>query len=277
MIKNVESKDEYGGFAIKRHAEGDPPYDVKDSYQRFDFRKALNPMVMGAVGLTSLERMKKKDPGFSRIAVAFQEGAWTISNAFGSDSLYGDCGLFQWSAIEHSGTHGAPDYAKELGSWDYQADGYSIEEVSNYVKVAAKKYGASLAGIAELDKRWIYAKSIYMNMSELMSGAAETAVEQGYTPPSGDELNSRDIVMQALLSMDKKDMKDLLVHTVEIADPAILPDGVSADALKGMPAAMFQKMLPTVLPTFPDSFSCISSPHKLILNYFQLILIQTLF
>lgn len=251
----VESEGAYGGFAVRRHAKDDPPYQVDDEiYQRYDFRKGLNPLVMGAVGATMLERTRNREPGFTRLGLAFQEGAWTVANAFGSDSLYGDGGLYSWSMLENTGTHGAPDFPAELGTWDYEAEGVTREEVSRAVKKAAKFYGASLAGIAEVDQRWFYRKSIYMDMSELLSGAGEMAEEQGLEMPEIGKASGREVVMQAMLSMEAKDTKALLVRTVKMADPEILPEGMNPTAAKAIPVLMIHRMLPTVMPTMSREY-----------------------
>lgn len=247
----VESKEEYGGFAIKRHLPDDPPYEVDDSiYGRFDFRKAMNPMVMGAVGTTAMIRNQNGDRGFSRLGLALQEGAWTVANAFGSFSLFGDNGLVSWMPLENTGTAGAPDYARELGRWDYEADGMTIEQVNQAVKKAAKLYGASLVGITEVDQRWFYSRSIYMDMDELLRGAVETASEQGIDLAPKNTLSGREAILFAMQSMDKTDLKDLVVYTIELADPAIRPDGVTPATAKAAPAGMLQSLLPTVVPTF---------------------------
>jgi reductive dehalogenase len=231
------------------------PYQVDESiYKRYDFRKALNPMMMGAVGSTMLERTRKKAKGFSRMGLAFQEGAWTLQNVFGTDSLFGDEGLYSWQPLEHTGTHGAPDFPKELGRWDFKADNCTTREVSQAIKTVAKFYGASLVGIANVDQRWFYSKSIYMQMSKLMSGAVDLAAEQGIEMPAVGVPSGRDIIFKALQSMENKAMKDFVIHTLEVADPTILQQGMTAAAGRMMPAGVLHSMLPTVVPTFSKEY-----------------------
>jgi reductive dehalogenase len=240
---------------MSEKSKAQKPYQVDDTiYKRYDFRKALNPMMMGAVGNTMLERTRKKAKGFSRMGLAFQEGAWTLQNAFGTDSLFGDEGLYSWQPLEHTGTHGAPDFPKELGKWDFKADNYTTQQVSQAVKTVAKFYGASLVGIANVDQRWFYSKSIYMQMSKLMSGAVDLAAEQGIEIPVFGTPSGRDVILKALQSMENKKMKDFVIHTLEVADPSILQQGMSAAAGRMMPATVLHSMLPTVVPTFSKEY-----------------------
>lgn len=250
----VESEEEFGGFAIRRHKKEDPPYKVDDHYQRFDMRKALNPLTMGTVGITALIRAQNGELGFSRPGLALEEAGWTVSNAFGSFSLFGDGGLYSWTPLVNAGFHGAPDYGKELGPWDFESEGYSLEDVTRSVKKAAKLYGASMVGVAELDQRWFYGKSVYMDSDELMRGVVGEAAAEGVDLSKASELSGPEILMATMQNMDKQNLKDFVIHTVEIADPSMLPEGVSVAALRAMPASMLQAMLPTVVPTFSKEF-----------------------
>jgi reductive dehalogenase len=254
-LLNISLKGEEMKTPVRKLTKDNPPYQVNEHlYKRFDMRKALNPMVMATTGFTALVRVQKGGPGFSRLGLAFEEGAWTVANAFGSFNLFGDKGLIPWEPLKNVGFHGAPDYAEELGPWDYQSDGWSIEKVTQRVKKVAKLYGASLVGIGEVDQRWFYANSIYMDMDELLRGEMSKAEAKGEGIATVEELTGRDIVFRAMQSMDKDQLKNLVIRTVEKADPSIRPDGVSPIAAKTMPAGMLKSMLPTVVPTFSVEF-----------------------
>ena len=85
----VESQEEFGGFVIRRHSKEDPPYQVDDNiYKRYDFRKGLNPLFMGAIGATMLAKVQNKEQGFSRLGLAFQEGAWPSVNTLRPQPRY---------------------------------------------------------------------------------------------------------------------------------------------------------------------------------------------
>lgn len=205
--------------------------------------------------MTSLARIQNGGgPGWNRLGLALAEGAWTVSNAFGSMSLFGDGGLYSWFPIEHCGTHGAPDFAKELGRYDFAAEGLTAADMTNATKKAAKLYGASMVGVAEVNEKWFYSKSIYMDMDELLRGATEDAIAQGIDLTAGSEMSARDQLVAAMQSMEPKELKQFLIASLDVADKALWPPGVSPTSAKTMPANMLHSMLPTVLPSFQKEY-----------------------
>jgi len=62
----------------------------------------------------------------------------------------GNRGLASWIPLAGTRT----PIAASAGQW--QPDGYSPEEVTHIVKTVSKFFGASLAGVSEMDERWIY-------------------------------------------------------------------------------------------------------------------------
>jgi reductive dehalogenase len=249
----VESKEEFGGFAIKRHSKKDPPYQVDDSiYQRPDMRKALNPLVMAAQGPNSLVKLASKE--YTRLECAFESSAWTVAMGLGTGGVKGNIGLYSWSALPGAGEPGGADFTV-LPKWNPAEDGISVEKLTQMVKKIGKFYGASLVGIAPVDERWFYEKSIDMDMNEMFAGADEVAAEAGIKVSTATSTGSvRDIVMAAMLKMNKDDMKNLVVKVAGRVDASLLPEGVTPAVMATMPAFLFQKMLPDVITTFQPEF-----------------------
>ncbi|MEX1275502.1 MAG: reductive dehalogenase [Bacteroidota bacterium] len=156
------SPDQYGGFLIRQQAEGEPPHEVDDAmYQRFDQRNEVfsrqqwDPIIQEAEAPFANvvpNHMKNNDKGFTQLDYAFYTAAWAVATTLGSaaGSVGGsNDGLFSWNPLG--------GFAAQLyGSPQWKSDKWTPEETSSIVKTAAKFYGASMAGIAELDERWLY-------------------------------------------------------------------------------------------------------------------------
>jgi reductive dehalogenase len=157
----LASQSEYGGFLVRRLTEGERPYQVDEArYRRFDQRNEVfsrgdwDPRVIESEkpfeGVETYH-IEKNDSGYTRLDYAFSDAAWTVASALGSGagSIGGsNGGLYSWQTL------GGGAGLNELPPWD-PAD-WKPDEVAHIVKKAARFYGASLSGIAELDERWIY-------------------------------------------------------------------------------------------------------------------------
>lgn len=160
----VYSPDQYGGFFVRKLSDNEPPYEVDESiYERFNQKNEVfsrsdwDPIIQeseapykGAIG----EHLKNRDKGFTRLDYAFYTAAWSVATSLGSSSGAvggSNGGLYNWNPL---GTFAARMYGQNLPPWDF--GDWSSEDVSHIAKTAAKFYGASLAGITELDERWIY-------------------------------------------------------------------------------------------------------------------------
>ena len=165
----VISPEEYGGFLIRRHAKGDPPYQVdKSMYQRFDQQHDLFSRLSWDATLrenflfeapkAAVKRMKANKPGSSRLDFAFSTASWTVASTLGtmSGSIDGaHRGLYSIAPLPDSFMSTFP--LTQMGPWE--PENLSPQDVSVIVKKAARFYGASLVGIAEVDERWIYSRS----------------------------------------------------------------------------------------------------------------------
>ena len=92
-----------------------------------------------------LRNITKKRRGYTRIDYALAEAAWTVHDVW-TDA-------FNWNRLAR------PEGPSLMGEKWYK-DPYkieNIEELTIKLKKAAKIYGASLVGITELDRRWLYA------------------------------------------------------------------------------------------------------------------------
>lgn len=183
------SSEAWGGFLIRRRAKSDPPYQVDDSiYQRFNqhnevfSRARWDPEIVDAeapYASVSQERMQANELGFTQLDFAFYTAAWTVATTLGTaaGAVGGsNGGLYSWGPL---GGFAARIYGAGVPPW--KPEDYSPQEVSDIVKKAAKFYGASLSGIAEIDERWIYSHRDtkgYSNPSDIVAPIIFDDVEQ---------------------------------------------------------------------------------------------------
>ena len=252
----VESEEQFGGFLIRRYTKDNPPYQIDDSqYHRPDFRKVNDMPSLLAMEPNALDKMEAKESGYSRYEGALHSSAWTLAMGLGTAGQMTNSGLYSWDVLKNAYGPGSPKFF-ELPRWDPAEDGLTTEDVTKIVKKAGKFYGASLVGIAPVDERWFYSNVIDMDPFELLGGGIqEIAADMGVEiPDSSGTASPRILVQDAMLRMDKKDMKALIVRAAESVDESALPDGLSVGAIKTMPAGMFQSMLPMVIKTFSNEF-----------------------
>jgi reductive dehalogenase len=248
----VESKEDFGGFTIRRHSHDNPPYKLDESiYKRHDVRRSLDALKMNIQMDTGLIKLDVGD--YTRYDSAFHNASWLLAMGLGTNGTQTDTGLFSWHQIPNADGPGMAAF-HELSRWDPADDGLKTEDVTAIVKKAAKFYGASLVGIAPMDERWFFSKVYNVDLADLLDDAASYAIEAGIEVPKAGKVSGRDIIQDAMLAMDKNDMKDMIIQVSTNADPAIMPEGVTVGALRAMPAGMFQKMLPNVIRTFSPEF-----------------------
>jgi len=127
------------------------PYLVDDSiYRPFSsqmtvFSRVIWDDASKVYGKEIYERVPKiiaqKKPGYSRVDFAAQSASWTVYNHFR--------GAFSWNRLQQPGRGEAlgelPQYIPE-----------NLKNLTAQVKKVANFYGASLVGIAKLDRRWVY-------------------------------------------------------------------------------------------------------------------------
>ncbi len=159
----LSSLERYGGFRVRQHPAGAAPHDVDDStYQRFDAKNsAFGRMVWDRAMQESFAASKRsvseviasKKRGFRREDYALMGASWTVANAFKTGSSdHGDHqGLLRLEPFFTFPGRDAFD-----GPWDREH--LSDADITGMVKKAGQFLGASLVGIAPLDRRWIYSR-----------------------------------------------------------------------------------------------------------------------
>ena len=126
-----------------------PPYTVDpDAYTPFDARNTVfgrrlwdrDAVFYGQeLHARAADRIAQGDAGYSRVEFSRMRAAWTVASHFH--------GAYDWDRL------GEPDAVlTELGMHPV-AD---RAQMSAQIKETAQMYGASLVGIAALDRRWIY-------------------------------------------------------------------------------------------------------------------------
>lgn len=153
----VESEEEYSGFLVEKLSGDKPPYEydpnvLKRMNEKFTIfsRNVWDPARQDRPkeDLTKIRLVDKggKEPNQTRLDYALQAAAWA-SAAMGGGPAY------EWS-VQTGQIKGLLQYG--LAPWDPADIDMSWEEASLAVKHAALFYGASLAGIAELNPLWVY-------------------------------------------------------------------------------------------------------------------------
>jgi reductive dehalogenase len=155
----VESPDEYGGFLVEKIRGKSFPYEydtktIKPMSEKsttfsrnfWDPARQDRPETKENLAHINLVQGKGKIPNQTRLDYALMAASWHGSRAGGGLS-------YSWDI--HSGMIqelGLP----ELGKWDPSDLSMTWEDASVSVKHAALFFGASQAGIAELNPLWLY-------------------------------------------------------------------------------------------------------------------------
>lgn len=235
-----------GGFLIRQHDIGSPPYEVTDSaYQRFDAKNAIfgrtfwddeyNEVLHQAENV-----YEPNEPGYERIDVALNGAAVFLGayNGTMSPMMGRHDGLL---ALDGS-VMGAPHGPSFEGQWDHSQ--YSPEEVAKIVKKAALFLGASLVGIAPLDERWVY--SAYYSQLNGDSGPIEFTDVDEVSIPEGQMAvkDAQDLILAELETWEGDDIKELLFEVMENIDPALLgEDAPDTSMLEMLPGSMIKQNL----------------------------------
>ena len=155
----VESESEYGGFLVEKLSAGRLPYECDDDvlhrmsekYTIFS-RNVWDPARQDRPGLrenmTHINLVEGEGlvPNQTRLDYALMAAAWRHAAMGGGDD-------YDWES-----TAGMVRGARfeQMGPWDPADLDTTWEDASLAVKHAALFYGASLAGIAELNPLWLY-------------------------------------------------------------------------------------------------------------------------
>lgn len=153
MEKNIARKEFRPKFTVRRDEE--PPYIIdEDKLKRYDQRNLIFNRIYNDPGWTGYKRTEEKQglmniakdkPDYTRVDYALAEAAWTVHDVW-TDA-------FSWERLSRPG-------GPSLMGDEWYRDRYEVEDVvemTRQLKRAARFYGASLVGVAELDRRWLYA------------------------------------------------------------------------------------------------------------------------
>jgi reductive dehalogenase len=222
----LASPAEYGGFLARRLSDGQRPYQVDEAkYRRFDQRNETfsrghwDPAIIEAEkpfrGTEELH-IRNNDVGFTQLDYAFAGASWTVAQSLGSGAgaIGGsNGGLYSWQPLGGPARNGMP-------TWD--SSDWTPEEVAHIVKKAALFYGASLAGVAELDERWIYSHRFTKRFTDPPRIHAPIVIDDAEAPA---ELEDGTLVIP-------KSMRHVIVMAFEMDADAIstYPSGPGAAA-----------------------------------------------
>lgn len=155
----VESKEEYGGLVVEKLTAGEYPYQIKPEVlkrmsEKFTIfsRNVWDPVRHDRPELEenlthkNLVEGKGVVPDNNRLDYAFMAASWSTAN-FPRSPFY------RWKPVNRQ----VKSMTKErLGQWDPSTLDMSWEDATLALKHAALFYGASLAGIADLNHLWLY-------------------------------------------------------------------------------------------------------------------------
>jgi len=125
--------------------------------------------VMHLVSEMKIAMQASRDkPGYTVEEQAFERAAWALERNFANGNSSGKQGLYAWDSPTITATQ--PE--------DLKISGGDPLEISRMIKRIAKFLGASLVGVCELDRRWLY--SDYCNVPGIqVPDPSMPDVEQG--------------------------------------------------------------------------------------------------
>ncbi|MFQ6080436.1 MAG: reductive dehalogenase [Candidatus Bathyarchaeia archaeon] len=138
-----------------------PPYVIDESrYKRFDERNTVFSRVRWdktcigygrSIEERMLEILAQRKPGYSRVDYALYSASWTVNETYK--------GAFSWEKLDGVGRDKRDYPGERTGSSLASLGKYRVKDpakMSRQIKRVAKFFGASLVGICELDRRWVY-------------------------------------------------------------------------------------------------------------------------
>jgi epoxyqueuosine reductase len=194
----VDSPEEYSGFLVEKISDKSFPYEydpnvLKRMSERsttfsrnvWDPERKNRPESGEDLAYINLVEGKGQIPNQTRLDYALMAASWHTANVHGRAS-------YQWE-LHRGMVRGLG--LDELGPWDPSELDMSWEEATLAVKHASLFYGASLAGVAELNPLWLY--------SDLFSPRKE---DRGHSIPvlsEGDRFGQTDEALYIPPSMNR--------------------------------------------------------------------------
>ena len=153
MERNITPNSSRPRFTIRRVEE--PPYVIDETrLKRYDqrnliFNRIYNdphwPGYMRTQEEQGLRKIAEQKPGYTRVDYALAEAAWTVHDIWTE--------AFSWKRL--SRPRGPSLMGDEWHRHLYEVE--DVAEMTRQLKRAARFYGASIVGVSELDRRWLYA------------------------------------------------------------------------------------------------------------------------
>ena len=104
----------------------------------------------GVQGKNMKGNIETHKPGFGLMEMAFRGASWAIQYSLGSASgtyAWGGEGLYSWNPLGR-----LPFSTAGMGKLNVN----DMEGITQWIKVAGRYFGASLVGICEINRNWIY-------------------------------------------------------------------------------------------------------------------------
>lgn len=131
------------------------------------------------------EEPREDIPGYTLRDFALEDAAWYLPIAYTGGNNPGNKGLYSWNT-KMWGVYGRPRIGARLEVQDHA-------EMSRNIKKIAQHLGASLVGICELDRRWLYSHQFDLHGKEYTP--IEIPPEYKYAIVLGYEMDYRLIQM----------------------------------------------------------------------------------
>lgn len=155
----VESEEEYGEFLVEKLSGKNFPYQVNpDKLQRmrenftvfsrngWDPERKERPEVTEDLAHERLVTKKGLEPNNNRLDYALMSASWATAR-------FSNSPFYNWEPV----TGQVKGMSKDrLGAWDPESISMNWNDATLAVKHASLFYGASLAGVAELNPLWLY-------------------------------------------------------------------------------------------------------------------------
>ncbi|MFC2032766.1 reductive dehalogenase [Chloroflexota bacterium] len=97
-------------------------------------------------------------PGYTLKDYALENAAWYLPIEYTEGNVVGNRGLYRWDT-KLWGVYSKPKTGVSLPVDD-------LQKMTNAIKKIAKFFGASLVGVCELDRRWLYSHEYYIRTKE---------------------------------------------------------------------------------------------------------------
>lgn len=156
----VQSEDEYGKFPVIKMANGKVPYEIDPKvfkrmnerftvFSRNGWDEVRKERPERNINLQDINLIDGKGvvPNQTRLDYALMSAAWSMARLPNSP-------CYNWETSSYS-TRGLGD---RLEKWDPAALDMGPDETALAVKHAAMFYGASLAGVSDLNPAWLYGR-----------------------------------------------------------------------------------------------------------------------